>query len=461
MSEHRDGTDAKESFVADARTWCPLLLGTLGEGGVVGAGESAGRSPWEGLEVGSARVIPASGPRAVRLRKELADAPGDVRHERYYLCPNGDGGEGGYVLLAADRQEAFRAGAELLPRRCLSWRLAKRALCWATRRGWTPPWPLWIGRDVQILTRGRPRPVDDSLSGRLAALSTGAPGPHRKLVARLLEHEDLPDRIVKFSCSEASREQVTREASALRWLSASTITMPLGPELWGYGEVGEVTYAVQEVLEGVPGSSRFSGAHTRFLQRLSHHSKLVPLRALDAWKEDFEKLRGLRHVTESDWYGTLLVLRDAIEDKCPGGLVRCTPSHGDFAPSNLMERGGGLQAFDWEYSSPSVPALHDLFHFVLQPGLLEQRGSAPALVERLVSVLEGPAAPLLDSLHISLDDCWTYMALYLFHTMIHDEALGSPGPRQGELRARRVGLVRLAIEGLRKVSTTTSGHVAV
>jgi hypothetical protein len=56
------------------------------------------------------------------------------------------------------------------------------------------------------------------------------------------------------------------------------------------------------------------------------------------------------------------------------------PSHGDFAPWNLLRTDHGWALVDWEDASQSRPAMFDLFHFIVQAHALLGRPSQGALI---------------------------------------------------------------------------------
>jgi hypothetical protein len=69
------------------------------------------------------------------------------------------------------------------------------------------------------------------------------------------------------------------------------------------------------------------------------------------------------------------------------------PTHGDFAPWNLLRTDRGWLLIDWEYASREHPAFYDIFHHLVQTHVLLHRPSRRTLLEGMTG--EGPMAPLL------------------------------------------------------------------
>ena len=69
------------------------------------------------------------------------------------------------------------------------------------------------------------------------------------------------------------------------------------------------------------------------------------------------------------------------------------PSHGDFAPWNLLRTAEGWLLVDWEYASSERPAFYDVFHHLVQSHVLLGRPSRRALVDAVIG--EGPLANIL------------------------------------------------------------------
>jgi hypothetical protein len=65
------------------------------------------------------------------------------------------------------------------------------------------------------------------------------------------------------------------------------------------------------------------------------------------------------------------------------GPGECGPTHGDFAPWNLLQTDGGWTLIDWESGSEIGEAFHDVIHYWVQAHALLRRPSEQALIEGL------------------------------------------------------------------------------
>jgi thymidylate kinase len=69
------------------------------------------------------------------------------------------------------------------------------------------------------------------------------------------------------------------------------------------------------------------------------------------------------------------------------------PSHGDFAPWNVLRTNDGWLLIDWEYASTERPAFYDVFHHLVQSHVHLGRPSRRVLLEAVIG--HGSLAPLL------------------------------------------------------------------
>lgn len=87
--------------------------------------------------------------------------------------------------------------------------------------------------------------------------------------------------------------------------------------------------------------------------------------------------------------------------------------HGDFTPWNMYETQNAISLYDWEMSKTNMPLLFDLFHYVIQKGVLIQHYNSSQIEHILKEVLNQPEVKQLIELHkIDVD---LHLKLYLIY----------------------------------------------
>lgn len=458
----------KEEAPYDFGTWYPLRHGTPRELEVVRETE-----PIRALAPDRTRLVVDGTPRpSVRratrfLRREhglgtlARRLPAELACERWHVLP---GTGGGYVLLAAENARAFRHGLAFLPGGRRRWRMVRRVLAGGAALGWSAL-PGAAGLAV-ITHRGAADEARGiaSLRGPTAAIASGVEGVHRKISLRLIAHEDLPDRVAKIASGPGAREQIEKEAHALASIERPGPCAGLAPRLLDRGVHHGTAYLVQECLRGARSGDAITAEHVTFLVTLQRATGATrTLEGIASFREDRERFRALRETQDAAWSAPLARLEAAIEDHWRERPVPCALAHGDFTPWNLLVDDGRLRAFDWEYSRPEVPALHDLAHFVGQTGVLVRHHDGARILAEFESLRAGDARALFDDARLSGEDACGLFALYLFHAAVYDAHLHTierPSFAQVEwLRRARLQLADLLVTRLAS-SPSPSGGIA-
>ena len=409
----------------EAETWTALLWGahsvqdrsSVRSLPLAGEGLRAGQCAW----VGPNAVAPGLDWRAPwqrDTRVPYGRTPAGCTLHRYSAVPSTGGG---FVLLS-QTPGLLRLGMQLLPGGRRRWRYARSLLAGATRLGMAR---LPATSQVGILEceRGSSnrRIADQALAGPIAAIARGVDGAHCKLSILLAEHEDLPQRIVKVSLAPSSREQVRKEARALGEVANASPGAPL-PRLLGTGDTGNGTYLVQERLRGKRSPDRIQAQHIDFLTWTAGQEKSrVPIGLDPNFEQDAAYVLRRTGAQSSRWARNLRALTVALRATLGDApLPRCR-AHGDFTPWNLVVAERGILAFDWEYSSPRLYALHDLLHFVTQTGVLVHRESPREILEQAENLFDGIARPLVEQAERRSRGVltpWAAFGLYLLHAAV-------------------------------------------
>ena len=375
--------------------WYPLARGTghvvkvLPVGLCKDVGERAARL--EGAQVlalvdlGRRRGAP--GPMTGLLRQA---GPG-LTIERMFLLP-GTGGSA--TIVPRDPRPQFEGGMSLFPAGRKRSRLAQRVLSGpggrtlAERFGWG---------ELALIRKANARLSDQALApeNHGFALSEGVPGPHRKTTMLVMKPDGSPHQFVKIAATPHAAIRIREEIEALRGLAALREgCTTLGPKLLASAASAETPWFAQEPLTGGRGPALLEAAHVAFVAGLAQRgSGRRPLGQLRASAPSC----AARHAEPDPRDQPLADVLGELERALGPAPLPWTPCHGDFTPWNTRLEGGVLLAFDWELAQPSAPALFDLFHHLLQVGVLVQRADPADLLEEALELgracVGGPAAP--------------------------------------------------------------------
>jgi len=437
----------------DLDVWYPLLRGgsTCGHGALAD-GQSLAELG-QTLAPGEATAVVGGDP-GISIARAFATGqvhrlgsriPTDFSYECFSAVPNTGGG---FVLLASGDPAAFRAGLHLLPGGRLRWRVIKRFLDRAGALGLSR---LPGATEIGLLSRDSTEScmtVPPELVGSIAAIACGVPGLHQKLTVSLLADRDQPARIVKISKGAASERQIDNEIRALTHVTARSGTR-LAPRIVGGGQANGRHYLVQERLAGERSPDGLTEAHFRFL------SDLQGLDAPSGGPGSLESFHADRQFVNRQpvgpWFVAMAGLSCSIEVSRCAAEVPCALAHGDFTPWNLVLQDGAMRAFDWEYSGCTVP-LADLFHFVIQTGVLVERLSAPAIIDRVETILNGPARELIAAAGLDMNSAWACFGLYLLKVSVgverQHQQVRPEFVQVGWLRDTRIALAMLVAQRL-------------
>lgn len=80
-------------------------------------------------------------------------------------------------------------------------------------------------------------------------------------------------------------------------------------------------------------------------------------------------------------------MKELFGEMDPSATVISGTAHGDFTPWNMKATPDNLMIYDWELSNDHTPLLYDLFHFVIQTGILVKRQSSTEIINALDAAL--------------------------------------------------------------------------
>ncbi len=223
------------------------------------------------------------------------------------------------------------------------------------------------------------------------AFFTGTEGSHRKITVQVMGEEGTILGYIKVSDNEHIDRLLRNEAEILGDLMRLEIRNGLFPKVIYQGQVNNVNILVLDTLKSVHSkfSSNLSDAHIDFMSEIFvKTSKVVKYReskfakGLSKRLSDLEikKLRNL----EDERLIELGRIKDFIENKIGDEKLPFGFCHRDFTPWNTFFHKGKLYVFDWEYAEREYPPLIDIFHFIVQDGILVRHLKPEGLLKRVL-----------------------------------------------------------------------------
>lgn len=295
----------------------------------------------------------------------------------------------------------------------------------------------------------------EGIFGRTAlvpAISTGTPGPFRKITVMIQSKDGNILGYAKIGESALAQERVKNEAKVLKSLRDMRLTnffedsncrlQIAVPECLHEGDIWKSHMLVESPIsfEGQSGGSDFNTEYANALQTLMS-SSLMKKRYADS---DFCK--GLKCALANYPLSYKNLLRDALstlEQRVGDKEVSFTLSHGDFVPWNMLwSKDGRCFLFDWESAVLEAPAGIDLVHFLFQTGFSVKKGKGKALLEYIGQ--ERTYDLLRRSADITLLPTADLVLIYLLHMAVTEDR-----PQQLSRSAvERRNLIKLILENV-------------
>ncbi|MFC1772732.1 glycosyltransferase [Pseudomonadota bacterium] len=284
------------------------------------------------------------------------------------------------------------------------------------------------------------------------SVSTGTCGPHQKNTAQLSEN-GIPFAYAKFGCSFEVSALVKNEYLALKRLAASESIRECVPESIGYWEddEGKESVLVQSTLEQSmsPSPVLVDASVTAFLLMLCDTAgtemDVKDISRSLGVSELCDELRAKQPEVSRLLHHALTVLKSQHGEK-----YKVIPSHGDFAPWNVLrsDQNDSLFVIDWEYFDTETPALMDLFHYVYMPMRLVA-GKAPLyVVNELIELAQSSCvSELAERCKVSGNEWKRYILWYFLWLAVREYQSGYVS---GYLqKCIRILMNKMPIEGVR------------
>lgn len=249
--------------------------------------------------------------------------------------------------------------------------------------------------------------MEKMLSGNFA-LFTGTPGPNRKLVLYASEKGVKP-QFVKISLSSNSERLLAKEFENANFIRCNNLASLEVPDMI---MVNNRILSTTDISPKAKRSTTFGQIHA---------NALAELLAKSNWANTPDKLDCMDEANHH-----LAMVADMADNRIPAIMVRklsklrsligdhsilTSFAHCDFTPWNTYVKKKQLGVYDWELAKHAMPAAYDMFHFIIQKGILTERKPWQAI--------RGEAAAAFDILAkktklLNSADFERYLALYLY-----------------------------------------------
>lgn len=179
----------------------------------------------------------------------------------------------------------------------------------------------------------------------------GSPTATHKIIVFVSGPDQSSRAVIKLPLADLARSSIRDEAEILRRLDGKFGA----PRLLHYSH--EAGSSMQEYLRGSTGSRRFKRQYLDLLLALAETSQTIALRSrMEFLRQRLESRP--EYAAHADLVKAAFGYMD-MDASVPAILV-----HGDFAPWNLRETGGGqVTLIDWELAEWEAMPLHDLSYF--------------------------------------------------------------------------------------------------
>lgn len=231
------------------------------------------------------------------------------------------------------------------------------------------------------------------------AIFTGSEGSHRKITIQAMDEEGAILGYIKVSHNEEIDSILENEAQVLDGLLRLDVRNGLFPRVIFWGSINGTNVLVLDSHKSFDSkfSSMLSNIHIDFLTELFQKTSSVK-----KYKESFfalnlkRRLETLKskvfgnHEIERNWGFNMDKLKqgynralDFVKEEIDNIELPFGMSHRDFTPWNTFFHNGKLYVFDWEYARKDYPPLIDLFHFIVQDGILVRHLKPEGLLKRI------------------------------------------------------------------------------
>jgi thymidylate kinase len=323
-------------------------------------------------------------------QQKLNDDAVHVDEDRWISFSTPSGAQ--YAIPASPRKVAAASLEFYRPQKLLA-RAGKRLLSTALSFGLAQPLLRHRANAHGIAKGHREWWEDDGLPGQLrkifgvnkvsASFLVACPN-EQKIVAQVMDDEANILGYLKMGCSPETIDAIHREERALRRLQTHFFSTATIPKIIYAGYWNNCYLLIQgpPTIRTDTSPGRITDQHIAFLSELYAVAPQTQLAGSDFMCRIRRRVEQLTRLG----YGSVLPVLNVLEEFHSGvgeTNVICGFMHGDFAPWNILGAQNGLFVFDWENSHTIGTPGWDLFHFIVQTGILVRHLSAREIYESI------------------------------------------------------------------------------
>ena len=352
----------------------------------------------------------------VQFRDSRRTTSSDAQHQTESLNEDVTGGKTKWILfrtasgaqyvIPTTPRTVAAASLELYRPQKLSARAGKKILSIALRFGMAQPLLRRPGNLGKITKSHSPLLEDAALLehvrqvlgvNKVSASFLVGSRSHQKLVAQLMDHEANVLGYLKIGCNPEAIATINHEESILRRLQTHFFSAATIPRIIYAGYWNDCYLLIQAPpsfrCDASP--ARITYGHVAFLSELHGLGPQPPL----AGNEFLARIRQRVQKLEKLGYGrSMLPVLNVLEEFRNGvdeNSLIYGFMHGDFAPWNILRAGNELFVFDWENAHTTGTPGWDLFHFIVQNGILVHHLSAAEIYGSIFD--NGPIHKFVDA----------------------------------------------------------------
>lgn len=216
------------------------------------------------------------------------------------------------------------------------------------------------------ITKNNNQVADYDLKGNWVLFS-GTVGPNQK---GLLYDES--QGFIKIALNKNSEQLLNTEANTINRLYSANLETINIPRV---NIKSKQTIQLNDISENGIRSNKITKNHINALIELNEISGFrMPLGENEQWiniKNDIAEL--LNNTDDRMPKGMIRKLDKLIKSINETTEIQVSLSHGDFTPWNMFIANNKLNIYDWELANPFRPLGFDLFHFIIQQGVLVEQ----------------------------------------------------------------------------------------
>ncbi len=235
--------------------------------------------------------------------------------------------------------------------------------------------PLVFRKSVFYITAVNQNAADFDIDA-LWSLFKGTIGPNNKSIV-YLEKNGISG-FIKVANTEKAKTLIEREATVLNRLYLSNVESFTFPEVY---ESTANLLLLSDVSKNARRTSHLSNAHIDALIELNELTSVkMPLCEIEGWNKLKKDITALTtHEDNRLPKGMIRKLARLIKQINENEEIEVCLSHGDFTSWNMFVKNDRLHLYDWELADPFKPLGFDLFHFIIQQGILVDHKSWSAI----------------------------------------------------------------------------------